>query len=740
MDIGQAIDRQDGRLKVLGQAKYAAEFAMPGLAHAVLVQSTIAAGSIDGFDLAEALGMPGVLAILTPENAPKLREEGVARQTVLRPLLQDSDILFNGQHVAVVIADRLQNARAAGSAVRVRYLQSEAVTQMDEALHDAYEPKAFANGRARADSRKGDPEAAMSQAAARTQGTYVTPIEHHNPMEPHATIARWDGDRLTVWTATQGISGAQHTLAALFGLDPQNVTVICPFVGGGFGCKGNTWPPATLAAMAARHVGRPVKLELTRQQMFTSNGYRPRTIQRVQLAADAEGRLLAIQHDGLTQMSMPELGEFAEPVALASRMLYAAPNIATSHRLVGVNQGLPTYMRAPGEASGMFALECAMDELAAELRMDPMELRLRNYADVDPSEDKPFASKGLRECYRQGAAAFGWQRRILEPVSMRDGRTLIGWGMATSTYPTNRMAASALVRLLPDGTAVVQSGTQDIGTGTYTTMAQLAAAELGLPVDRVRAELGDSRMPAAPVSGGSMTTASVLPAVQLAAQMARSRLVALARSQLGGWDDLPDTAFHLRDGMLLCDAVPGDRPRDPNQVSVAAVLARAGVDHIEGRGDARPAEESDKYSRHAFGAQFAEVRIDPELRTIKVSRWAGAFDCGKVVNAKTARSQLIGGIVFGMGMALFEETRIDAQTGRIVNAGIADYLVPVNADVPEIDVIFVEAEDRVTTPLGVKGIGELPMVGAAPAIANAVYHATGVRVRELPIRIDKILA
>ncbi len=525
MFVGQSIDRRDAHLKVRGQAKYAGEFKLANMAYAVLVQSTIAAGSVIGFNTATAREMSGVIDIITTENADKLQVRAAAQQTVLFPLLQSNEVLFNGQHLGIVIAETSGQARAAAAKVAVRYQPAEAVTMMDAALGQAYAPKNFRNGQTTADSKTGDPDAAFAAAAVHVDATYQTPIEHHNPMEPHVTIADWNGDQLTVWTATQGISGARETIAGLFGLPKQNVTIICPFVGGGFGSKGNTWPPATIAAMAARRVNRPVKLEVTREQMFTSNGYRPRTIQHLRLGADRDGRLLAISHDGLTQMSRPEAGEFAEPVAMVSRMLYACANISTSHRLVSVNQGLPTYMRAPGEASGNFALESAMDELAVALEMDPLELRLRNYADADATTRKPFASKGLRACYERGAEAFGWHNRVAQPGSMRDGRTLIGMGMATATYPTNRMAASASVRLSPDGTALVRSGTQDIGTGTYTTMAQIAADELGLPLARVRVELGDSRLPPAPVSGGSMTTASVLPAVRDAAAQVRDKIL-----------------------------------------------------------------------------------------------------------------------------------------------------------------------------------------------------------------------
>jgi xanthine dehydrogenase YagR molybdenum-binding subunit len=729
--IGKPINRIDARLKVTGAAKYAAEFRVPNLVHAVLVQSTIAAGSIREFDLKEASSMPGVLAIITPENVGKLAHPEEVPQAVAGPLLQDKNILFNGQHVAVVVAETLEQAQAAAASARVNYSRGEAATSMDAMLEQAYVPKHFRNGQRAPDSNRGNPDGTFDSGAVKIDATYVTPVEHHNPMEPHATIAAWNGDRLTVWTTTQGIGGTQATLAGQFGIDKDKVRVICPYLGAGFGSKGNTWPPATLAAVAARQVRRPVKLVLTRAQMYTSNGYRPQTVQKLKIASDINGSLISVRHDGITSMSQPSLGEFAEPVALATEMLYACPNVAVTHRLVALNAALPTYMRAPGEASGVYALESAMDEVAVALRMDPIEFRLRNYAEMDPHENRPFASKALHACYAQGAKAFGWEKRSAEPRSMRDGNMLIGWGFATATYPTNRMPAAVKVRMDAAGNVVLQCGTQDIGTGTYTVMSQVASDALGVPIQRIRFELGDSSFPPGPVSGGSQTAASVAPSVQAACRALVDKIKDLALSDSSaGWRGQSRDALRMNDGII----VGPDR-----RVPVSALLEREKQAFIEAEVKTQPGAEKQKFSMHAFGAQFAEVRVDPDLGTIRVSRFVGAFDAGRVLNAKTVRSQLIGGITYGIGMALMEETLVDRETGRIVNTNVAEYVMPVNADVPEIQTIVVPNDDTNSNPLGVKGIGELPIVGVAAAIANAVYHATGVRVRKIPIRIENIL-
>jgi xanthine dehydrogenase YagR molybdenum-binding subunit len=733
--IGQPLDRIDGRLKVTGGARYAAEIPLENIAHTVLVQSTIGKGRIAEIDTSEAERSPGVLLVLTHRNAPKPASTKASpnQPGEAFPLLQDDKVHYNGQHIGLVVAETFEQATHAATLLRIRYDEERPVTRLEAVADEAFVPEHFRAGSRPPDSRRGDPDTAFAAAPVAIDRTYTTPVEHHNPMEPHAVVASWDGDMLTLFHSTQAVSGSQQTIADLLGIPRDKIRVVSRFVGGGFGAKGSTWPHVTLAAMAARLAGRPVKLVLTRRQMYSSNGFRSKTIQRLRLAAGQDGRLTAIMHDGLVQTA--PFGEFVEPCGLPSEMMYSCPNVAVIHRVAHVNAGIPTFMRAPGEATGMYALESAMDELAYALAIDPLELRLRNHADRDEHADLPWSSKSLKECYARGAAAFGWALRNPQAGATRDGTALIGLGMASATYPANRSGASATVRLLADGTALVLSGTQDIGTGTYTIMAQVAADALGLPLARVRAQLGDSALPKAPVSGGSQTAASVMPAVDAAAHAVRAELIALAVGTAGGalhgggLDDI-----EIADGTLVM------RSNAQRRDGVREILARAGRDALEATQESKPGDEKKQYGMHAFGAHFVAVRVDPDLGEVRVTRYVGAFAAGRVLNAKTARSQMIGGIVYGLGMALTEETHSDARSGRITNANIAEYLVPVNADVPDVDVLLIDEVDQHVNPLGIKGMGELPMVGVAAAVANAVYHATGRRVRDLPIRPDKLLA
>ena len=729
--IGAPLDRYDGPKKVRGEAKYAADFDAPNIAHAVMVTSTIAAGTL-AIDASAVRRMPGVLLVLTPENAPKLPDANKAEPPATRALslLQSNEVRYNGEPVALVVADTFEHARAAMRAIEPRYEAKSAVLDFATAKTNAYAPEKA--NQEETDKRWGNYQAGIENAAKTIDGVYTTPNENHNPLEPHATVAEWQGDRLTVHDSTQGVFGCRRTLAKRFGIPVDNVRVISPFVGGGFGCKGSVWSHVVLAAMAARELGRPVKLVLDRREMFAPVGHRPNTEQHIVLGAADDGKLTAIRHDVITTTSTFE--DWVEASAAPTRMLYACENADTTHRLVKLNIGTPTFQRAPGEATGTFAIEVAMDELAVALGVDPVELRLRNYADADPVEKKPFSIKYLRECYRAGAERFGWSRRNARPRSMRDGPWLVGWGMATATYPARRSKAGALARILPDGTALVQAGTQDIGTGTYTIMAQVAADALGVPVERVRVELGDTLMPETPVSGGSQTAASVMPAVQSACFSARDQLVALAvgdaHSPLHG---LAPERVSAEGGMLA------SRDDASRRESHAAVIARNGGKAVEGRADANPGDAKEKFALHSFGAVFADVRVDPELGTIRLARLHGTYDVGTRLNEKTAHSQLMGGLVWAAGLALFEETLYDVRNGRVANANLAEYHVPVNADIGEIDVAFVDGSDTNFNPLGARGIGEIGITGAGAAIANAVYHATGRRIRDVPITLDKLI-
>jgi xanthine dehydrogenase YagR molybdenum-binding subunit len=551
-------------------------------------------------------------------------------------------------------------------------------------------------------------------------------------MEPHNTQAHWDGDKLTLYDSTQGIFNVRNSVARAFGISPENVRVVSHFTGGGFGSKGGPWSHVYLAAMAARHVSRPVKLVLTRRQMFGPSGGRAHTSQKVTLGARKDGTLTVVRH--LTTSTTSTLEDFLESSGMATRMLYESPNIETDHELIRMNVGSPTFMRAPGESTGSFALESAMDELADSLGMDPIELRLKNYAESDPESGKPWSSKSLRECYRVGAEGFGWNKRSPKPRSMTDGRWLVGYGMATATYPARQQAASCLARILPDGKALVRAGSQEIGCGTYTIMAQIAADALGLPVDRVRFELGDTDMPPTPASVGSATASSTGPAVNAAAMAARQKLVQLA---------MADTASPLHgareDDIRTADGRLSLATDASKNETFEALIARNGGQPVEARVDLKPTPDQQQYSMHSFGAVFAEVRVDRDLGVIRVPRVVAAYGGGKILNVKTATSQMIGGIVWGISQALLEETHIDRRLGRYVNADLAEYHVPVNADIGSIDVTFVPEEDAHVNPIGVKGVGEIPIVGVAGSIANAIYHATGKRIRDLPITLDKLL-
>jgi xanthine dehydrogenase YagR molybdenum-binding subunit len=694
--VSQPIDRTDGRLKVAGEARYAAEFPLPRLAHAVMVQSTIAKGTITSIDLPAAQKPPGVLLVMSHLNAPKLPKGG--RAGVNPPagrvlaLLQDNVVHYNGQPVALVVADTFEHAVAASDLVRVTYEEGRPELDFERAKASAYPPKKMAQGEA--SLAWGDADKALAGAPVRVEQTYTTPMETHNPMEPHATIAAWDRELLTLYDSTQYISGVRDTIAKTLGIQPERVRVVSPFVGGGFGGKGSMWSHVPLAAMAAQRLGRPVKISLARPQMFGPVGGRPCTEQRVALGAEKDGRLLSIHHDVVSHTSFIE--DFTEPSAMPTRALYACSNVTTSHRLAQLNVGTPTFQRAPGESSGTFALESAMDELAYALGTDPLELRLVNYAETEPHTGKPWSSKMLRQCYADAAGRFGWSKRSMQPRSMRERGSLVGWGMATATYPAHRRPASAVARLLPDGTALVRSGTQDLGTGTYTVMTQVAADALGIPIERIDFELGDTLMPPAGVSGGSTTVASVAPAVKAACEAARAKKEA---------------------------AVAAGRPNE-----VIEALAHAEED-----------EEAKKFGTRSFGAVFCEVRVDEDLGVIRVPRIVGAYSVGRLMNSKLARSQLIGGLVWGVSMALFEETQLDPRGGRIVNANLAEYHVPVNADIGAIDVSFCDENDTNFNPVGARGIGEIGITGIPAAIANAVYHATGRRIRTLPIRLDALI-
>ena len=743
---GQPLDRVDGRLKVMGGARYTAEWDLPGLAYGALATSAIARGKVRAIEVKAAQQAPGVLAVLTYLNAPRLqpmpdkvggslfRGEGGITET-LQPL-QDATIEYAGQPLAVVVADTHEHARYAATLVRITY--DEAKPELDRATASRQTlPEAFTGSKEEPlQVTVGDPKAALAAAPVKLERVYESAITHHNPIEQLATIAHWEkrngADYLRLYDTTRGVDTLQEVFAASLNLPKENVHIICPFIGGAFGSKGWLYAPALLTAMAARVVGRPVKIEVRRQDMFSTAGQRGATRQTLSLGATRDGKLTALQHDTQAQSSM--VSGYTEPCARVSRMLYAVPNLGFAHHLSHLNLPSPCPMRGPGETVGGWALECAIDELATELNLDPVELRLRNYADKNPETGKPFSSKHLRECYARGQELIGWKARNPKPRSMREGNSLIGYGMATTMYPAARREASARATIFADGRALVQSATHELGNGAYTIFRQISADALALPVDSVRFELGDSALPKAPTTGGSATTATIGPAATAASQAALSALkkVAIrdAKSPLFG---ATEEAIEARDGRLVrkADAAQGE--------TYAAILQRAKLPSISAESTTKPGDEREQFSFYSFGAVFAKVRVDEASGSVRVAQLCAVYDVGRLMNPQTAHSQFIGGMAMGLGAALMEATHYDARNGRAVVRNLADYHVPSMADTPDIIAEALNIPDPHISTLGARGIGEIGCVGTPAAITNAVFHATGQRLRSLPLTPDKLL-
>jgi xanthine dehydrogenase YagR molybdenum-binding subunit len=728
--IGSATSRVDGRAKVTGEARYAGEFNLPGLVHGYVVESTIPKGRIVRIDTSGALGIAGVIDVLTHRNRPPMADKDDAYKDEVAPEkgspyrpLYDDRIQFTGQPVALVLAEDWETARVAASQVRIEYQKEPHVTD----LH-AERARAFAFDAP--EKPRGDAEKAFASAAVRHAAEYSIPTEHHNPMELFASTAIWENGQLTVYDKTQGVQNVQQYLCKVFKLQPGAVRVMSPYMGGGFGAGLRPQYQAVLAVLGANALKRPVRVMLTRAQMYAL-GYRPASIERLALGASSSGTLDSMQHEAIAVTSQFE--EFARNDTGWGNLLYKSPNAKFEHKLVKLDLPTSCDMRAPGAATGVYALECAMDELAIALKTDPVQLRLQCYSDRHQGEDLPYTSKQLRECYRQGAEAFGWDKRNAEPRSMRDGSELVGWGMASGVWEALQMPATVRIVLTANGHAEVATAASDIGTGTYTIMAQVAADMLGLPIDNISVKLGDSTLPQCPVEGGSWIASSVCNAIANTARAVRGDLLELAKAT----KDSPLSGAGVDDVALVDGKIVSKR--DANRaVSIASAMQSGKAERITREETNKPAEDK-SHVRNVHSAIFAEVKVDEEIGVIRVTRVVKAVAAGRILNPKTAHSQIMGGVVWGIGMALHEETLYDHRFGRVMNANIAEYHVPVNADIHDIKVIFVDEPDEMVNPLGIKGLGEIGIVGVAAAVANAVYHATGRRVRDLPITLDKVV-
>ncbi|MGO4877563.1 xanthine dehydrogenase family protein molybdopterin-binding subunit [Pedobacter sp. AJM] len=702
--IGKGIDRIDGIMKITGKATYATDYPAKNMAYAVLFKSTIASGKIVEMDTADAEKSPGVIQVITHKNAPKLNVKGGLRGGAL---LQGPEITFHGQHIGMVVAETFEQATAASHLIQVKYQQDKTEKiDFDELAKKPEMPK----GKELADLVRGAGKSALSQAEIKIEEAYETPIEHHHPMEPHATVAVWEGENLILYNGSQIINGAQTAAAATLNLRPEQVRIVSPYIGGGFGSKGGQWANVVLAAVAAKMVNRPVKLVLTRQQMFNSVGLRQRNIQKISLGATKDGILTTLAHETISHTAVDS--EYIEPCGDCSKIMYEVPNSLISYRVVPMNLILPTYTRGPGKSTGSFALECAMDELAHQLKMDPIALRIKNEPKKDPSNGKPWSSRTTVKCLEEGAKAFGWEKRKAIPGTHFSGENLIGYGVACGTYPARQRDSSANIKLtLKAGQvyAIIEIAASDLGTGTNTILAQTAADGLGIPLSLITMKIGDSDLPPAAGSVGSVGASSFANAVNDACTKITDELLAKSNKQ-----------FFVRP--------------TANDLMISEKIAA-----FETQSSSKAPAEAEQYSAHSFNANFAEVSINKLTGMVKVTRFLAVTGAGKILNPKTARSQIIGGNIWGIGMALTEESVIDPRYGNFAIRSFADYHVPANLDVGQLDAMFINEVDMIPNKMGVKGIGEVGIVGVAAAIANAVFNATGKRIRSLPITPDKLL-
>jgi xanthine dehydrogenase YagR molybdenum-binding subunit len=733
-NIGQPLTRREGVLKVKGEARYAADNHPPEMLHAVLAVSTIARGRVSFLDVQAAKNHPGVVEVMTPANRPPLAEDPDAKTNPFMfrlDLLQNDQVRYANQSIAVVIAETLEAATEGAALLSPRYEVLPARVGLDAGT--SFVPPAVGVGNP-TEMRRGDVKAGLAAASKRIDATYETPTQYHNAMEPHAIVVAWHGDTLSIDTPSQGLAMAQGRIAGLFGISPDKIHIRSPYLGGGFGSKGFLSGPQILGILAAQLVGKPVKLVLRREHMYGPVGHRSASRQRLRIGIDGDNRLTAIDHHA--RVASSTFDDFFEPAADASHTLYASPAIATSHEAVRIDTGTPLFMRAPGEATGSIALESAIDEAAWACGMDPLAFRLKNYAEVEPISGKPFSSKALRECYAQGAERFGWSKRPLAPRQLRDDAgSLVGWGIGTATFPALMFAAEARAVVRSDGSGVMDIGAHDMGQGAWTALAQIAADGLGLELEQVEFNSGTSDLPDAGIAGGSSHTATAGMAIHNAGAAVIAKLADLAttdeRSPLFG---AGNAGMVARGGRLF------RRDDEERSESYADILGRAGLAQIEARGNgaADPAAQS-TYAMHAHGAVFAEVRVDPDLGQIRVTRLVGAFAAGRIINPRMVQSQIYGGMIWGMSFAMHEEAVIDRRSGRILNANLGEYHVPVNADVPSLEALMIDEHDPHVNALGIKGVGEIGITGSAGAIANAVWHATGIRVRRFPIRIEELL-